>query len=366
MKDIYELLNQVEVDESEISEVEVSEYEKKILKKNLLNKVKRRKINKAVAAAIIVFFITGGLGAIGIINPAFAKDIPVIGDIFKLIRDCYYRGAMVEAYNEYGNYSDNINLAQESNGVKITIKDSVFDGKTIFYTYELESNKELGEDIYPINFIKLDGEDSIIPCENQRLQQISKDIYIGQSKINLEQEINEIKFNLKFKEIDNLETKKEVKGNWSFDISLKAVENVKENINKSIENQGVKLKIESIEKTPMSIKINYNQFLSDELINKWSNINPVLSIRDDVGNYYRCEENSNHYTMAQNNMNYCDMIGKIDDNATKLIITPVIELYNETSFDENKILMEKESTLSKNEPKTNTIVFKNDIIIDLK
>lgn len=366
MKDIYELLNQVEVEESEIPEAEISELEKKRIKKNLRNKINTKEIHKGLIAVAITFLIISGVGVIGAVNPAIAKDIPFIGDIFKVMKDCYYRGAMVEAFDGYKDYSDDINLVQESNGVKITIRDCVFDGKTIFFTYELETDKNLGNNIYAGSYFKLGEIDYKLPCEGQQMQVVSKGMYIGQGKINLEHESDEVKFNLRFKDIKDIDAEKEIKGDWNFDISLNAIESIEEKIDKSIENQGIKLNIESIDKTPISIKINYTQAASDELLDKWNRINPVLSIRDDVGNYYRCEENSYHYAKAQNNVSYCDMVGKIDDNATKLIITPVIELSNEDVFDENGWPIGKKEVSSENEFKTDTIVFKNDIIIDLK
>ena len=59
MKDIYELLNDIDIDENEFEEMEVSEFEKakvkKALKKSLNEKKKRKswKIN-IVASAIII------------------------------------------------------------------------------------------------------------------------------------------------------------------------------------------------------------------------------------------------------------------------------------------------------------------------
>ena len=35
-------------------------------------------------------------------------------------------------------------MTRESNGVKVTINDAVFDGRTITITYSIESDKDLG------------------------------------------------------------------------------------------------------------------------------------------------------------------------------------------------------------------------------
>ena len=144
MKDIYELLNDVSIDDNEFEEMEVTEFEKakvkSALKKSIPRKKKRMDWKMNVAAAAIVL----GLSAttLGLTFPAYAGNIPVIGDIFRFLDN-----GKTGLYDNYKEYSTEMNMTQESNGIKMTINDAVFDGETVAITYSIESDRDLGEDL---------------------------------------------------------------------------------------------------------------------------------------------------------------------------------------------------------------------------
>ena len=142
MKDIYELLNDVEIDENEMDIIDVSEFEKENVKKHLRKSLKKNKgwKKKSLIAAALCCVVIGSVGAVGITNPAYAAEIPVVGDIFRLLDN-----GRTGVYDKYKENANEINVTKESNGVAITIKDAIFDGKTISYTYEIKSDKDLGE-----------------------------------------------------------------------------------------------------------------------------------------------------------------------------------------------------------------------------
>ena len=149
MKDIYELLNDVDIDESEIDTMDVSEFEKEKVKKHLRKLLKKNKgwKKKGLIAAALCCAVIGSIGAVGIKNPAYAAEIPIVGDIFRFLDN-----GRTGVYDKYKENANEINVTKESNGVAITIKDAIFDGKTITYTYEIKSDKDLGKnprtDIY--------------------------------------------------------------------------------------------------------------------------------------------------------------------------------------------------------------------------
>ena len=51
-----------------------------------------------------------------------------------------------DLYDNYKEYSTEMNMTEESNGIKVTINDAVFDGKTVAITYSIESDQDLGDD----------------------------------------------------------------------------------------------------------------------------------------------------------------------------------------------------------------------------
>lgn len=83
MKNIYELLNDINIDESEFEEMEVSEIEKVRVKSNLKKSIyKKGKWEKATIAASCGLI---SLGIFGTIFPSYARDIPVVSNVIQTV-----------------------------------------------------------------------------------------------------------------------------------------------------------------------------------------------------------------------------------------------------------------------------------------
>ncbi len=98
-----------------------------------LNIRKKRKTKLKIAlsvAAIFVAFLT-----LGITMPAYAKNIPIIKSIFKLLDNGFYE--------EYDEYASDINVTKESNGLKVTISSIVYDGIDLSVAYIVESEEPM-------------------------------------------------------------------------------------------------------------------------------------------------------------------------------------------------------------------------------
>ena len=64
------------------------------------------------------------------------RGLPIVGDIFRFLDN-----GRTGLYENYKEFSTELNMTKESNGVKVTINDAVFDGRTIIITYSIESEK---------------------------------------------------------------------------------------------------------------------------------------------------------------------------------------------------------------------------------
>lgn len=95
-------------------------------------------MEKGVAAASILVGLS--VATLGIGFPTYAGGLPIVGDIFRFLDNG--RTGLHENYKEF---STELNMTRESNGVKVTINDAVFDGRTVTITYSIESEKDLGE-----------------------------------------------------------------------------------------------------------------------------------------------------------------------------------------------------------------------------
>ncbi|WP_040203423.1 DUF4179 domain-containing protein [Neobacillus jeddahensis] len=334
MKDIYELLNDIDVDVTEFEEMEVTKLEiakvKKSLKKSMNEKKKLKGLKKnLLAASIIVCF---SAATVGLTFPAYAKNIPGINDIFRYFdndRLAFINGTnenksnataekQTGLYHDYKKYSSDINMTKESNGTKITIKEAVFDGKTVSITFSIESEQDLGEQA-TIFSPKIDGMNGT--AGTSKISKIDKNKYVGILTMSNLEDKKLDRANIKWA-IDHIQIDKQtsIKGDWPFAFSVKAVDSKVQENQGSAEKNGVKVNIEEITSTPMSFTVYYNQEVSELVSNIWDGVLVDLEIKDNLGNTYSGEDNGG---VGDNyNVNLSKTFGKLDGKASKLMITP--------------------------------------------
>ncbi|MGE7186824.1 DUF4179 domain-containing protein [Peribacillus sp. NPDC006672] len=374
MKDIYELLNDMDIDETEFKEMEVTELEKakikRSLKKSISKKKKMKRWQKNVLAASIIFGLS--TATIGFSFTASAKSIPLIGDIFSFLGNGNddNKNTGKGLYGDYKAYSNEIGLTEKSNGLTFTINDAIYDGKTVTITYTIESEEDLGDGSFYIpgpNIKEMKaqaGSDGVTKVADKK--------YVGLLTASNLEDLKEDKVNIDW-DIDSIsvtDMDKEIKGNWNFAFSLEATESNEKVINKSLDQYGVKVSVEKIAISPMSFVVHYNQEVSDLVKNMWDDVYVELTIKDDLGNVYSGQGNGG-MGLGSYNMSWSKTFQKIDQNATKLIATPHLSLRNFTSENHGEVTItedgeEKVSSFpskQKNAPKEFVL---DDIMIDLK
>ncbi|MDQ0882543.1 DUF4179 domain-containing protein [Peribacillus sp. V2I11] len=378
MKDIYELLNDIDIDETEFKEMEVTELEKakvkRTLKKSISKKKKMKRWQKNVLAASIIFGLS--TATIGFSFTASAKSIPLIGDIFSyfsnensgLSDDIKNKGKGL--FSDYKAYSNEIGFSEESNGLTFTINDAIYDGKTVTITYTIESEEDLGNGSFfiPSPNIKemkaQGGSDGISKVADKKyvgLLTVSNLEDLKVDKVNIDWDINSISIT---------DMDKEIKGNWNFAFSLKATESYEKVINKSVDQHGVKVSVEKLSISPMSFVVDYHQEVSDSVKNKWDDAYVELTIKDDLGNVYDGQENGGS-GIDSYNVNFSKTFQKIDPDATQLIATPHVTLRNFTSENHGEVTItedgeEKVSSFPTKPGSAPKELVLDDIVIDLK
>lgn len=380
MKDIYELLNDINIDENEFEEMEVSELEKAKVKNTLKKSINKKRKMQSWKKNVAVASILVGLSAttFGLTFPAYAKNIPVIEDIFRFFDNGRTESSIDSndvkdeekgLYYNYKQFSNEINLTKESNGIKITVNDAVFDGKTVTLTYSIESEQDLGKHA-GTSLPKIEGMNALGGTD--RTTKIDTNKYVGILTVsNLEDktlDIANIKWNID--SIQNPDNHTEIKGDWNFDFSLNAVDSTMQLSDSSSERNGVKVNIEKISVNPMSFIVYYDQIVSENISNKWDGVDVELEIKDDLGNVYSGEGNGGKGTDSYN-MRFSKTFEKLDENATKLIVSPHITLrdYNSdnySSVEVSKDGVEREITLPEKSGKGKEEFVLEDIVIELK
>lgn len=333
MKDIYELLNDIEMETDLENVAPVSEMEKKkVLKKlnqHMVKEKKQSKWKKALSAAIITFGIIAS-AIVGLSFTAYADDIPFLGNIFSFFsNDGSYVG--------YDENADEINLSQESNGIKITINDTVFDGETLFITYMIETNRDLGDSPW-LNGMPVYGEHGLGSTE--RTSKIEEGKYISVMEVNhySERELDEIDVTWK---IDSISTEPNnegttFEGNWEFQFSVAAVESQSIAVNETIEEGDFTFTLEKIVITPMSFLLSYEHVVTNNVLDNWDTHSARVKVKDNLGNDYSFLSLGGTSSVDYS-LNWTATYSQLNPDATELILTPIIELSdNETlGYDKN-------------------------------
>ncbi|MED3123086.1 DUF4179 domain-containing protein [Bacillus wiedmannii] len=367
MKDIYELLNNIDIDEKEIEEIEASEIEKEKVKRNVKQSIRTKKKmkswKKGVAAASILVGLS--FATLGIGFPTYAGGLPLVGDIFRFLDN-----GRTGLYENYKEFSTELNMTRESNGVKVTINDAVFDGRTITITYSIESEKDLGEKPFPFGSPQVMGFNG--GGGSSDVTKVGEGKYVGMTTMSGHgsERLDVANVWWDIEAINIYEEKKSIKGNWNFALTVKGMDSKEIKLQGISEKEGIKVNIDKMEVTPMSFIVFYNQEESKALRSIWDSADVELEIKDDLGNKYAGEGNGGTSTVAEpHKSSWSSTFQKLNENATKLIVTPRVHLRVHTPENHGGVEYvngkEKKIEVPKKEAKSKDIVL-DDIVIDLK
>ncbi|MEZ7173031.1 DUF4179 domain-containing protein [Sporosarcina sp. OR05] len=327
-KDIYQLLNEMDFNDSEMEEMEISEFDRAKAKKKLKASIRRKRKKQGWKMKVVAAVVVCGLAVstLSLAFPAHAGNIPIIGDVFRFLDN-----GRTGIYDNYQEYSSAVNLTEESDGVEITINDAIYDGKTVLLTYSMESEKDLGEKPFAGGYLDIKGTNG--GSVSNQISQVGENQYVGLitgSRLD-EKNPKSVKVQWKVDHITIEETQEEIKGKWNFSLSLKASANDVQLFGQSAEQDGVKVTVDKISVTPMSFIVYYNQLVSKEISDKWHNVDVEIEVRDDLGNRYEGFGNGGYGNVNDTQMNWSKTFQKLDPNATKLIITPYVTMIEYTA-----------------------------------
>jgi len=367
MKDIYELLNDIDIDEKELKEIETSEIEKEKVKRNLKQSIRTKKKmkswKKGVAAASILVGVSVAMLGIGF--PTYAGGLPIVGDIFRFLDN-----GRTGLYENYKEFSTELNMTRESNGVKVTINDAVFDGRTITITYSIESDKDLGEKPFPFGSPQVMGFNG--GGGSSDVTKVGEGKYVGMTTMSghRSERLDVANVWWDIEAINMYEEKKSIKGNWNFALTVKGMDSKEIKLQGISEKEGIKVNIDKMEVTPMSFIVFFNQEESKALRSIWDSADVELEIKDDLGNKYAGEGNGGTSTVAEpHKSSWSATFQKLNENATKFIVTPRVHLRVHTPENHGGVEYvngkEKKIEVPNKEAKKKDIIL-DDIVIDLK
>lgn len=336
MKDIYELLNEANIDVEEIEEMEVSEVERKRGKKRLRSSLKstlkggqsQKGISRKIAiAALLGIFM--GLSSIFIAKPTWASNIPIIGDLIQ--------NTLIDVNSKYMDYIQVVGQTKSDQGIDITFESAIVDRNELNLIFIIKNNNGSIEEnsidsLFNPTFFKINGEIMLAiggsyEIIDENTVRVLRDIGWEQYKLgdylNVDIEISEM-----FGKI----------GNWdiSFALDTKEIEKntyVKK-LDKVINVESIDYNLNDIIITPLTTSINYDYIFtrtSEEVENRISKDLDFIMF-DEKGNEVRwnggnTSQKGNKFTGRWKYIN--------NGNIEKLDIIP---LYSEKSEKEEEKL----------------------------
>lgn len=334
MKDVYEQFNTIDMNVEQYQNAEVSDLEKAKLLKDVKRNIRKPKPSrwKKKVMAIAMSFSLSSAALFGLSFTTFAYEIPIIGSLFQLFND-------EGLYNEYGKNTEQIGTTKEDAGIKITMNETIFDGKTLYINYTIESETDLGTSPMIMGIPELIDSTSRIYSASQDLLKVGKNKYIGMTSSNLllshsdSIENGSVEFIIEEIIPDESLSTEAIKGNWDFHFDLTVTENTKQLVNKASEQSGVTVEVKEIVYTPMSFLIYYDEFVSGALQREWDFISTSLEVTDDLGNVY-ANQHSGGFSNSSVILHHVYTFEKLDPKAKKLIITPILDLAAADGADE--------------------------------
>lgn len=248
MKNIYDLLNELNIDFSDVKDMEVNDLERKRGKQKLMKSIKNNKRKKKWVAASAASVIIIGAAVISetMINPTWAQNIPIIGGLFEK--------TYINDNPEFKDYVYAIGQTDSYNGLDITFENAAADNNVLIISYIVKNNKQPISsyfDVLPPIMVKVNGKsvgasgvadgERIDSNTVRIIQTIDWNIEDFSEKINVEMYNTNKNIDIKFSMNTN-----EIKNN------TKQYE-----VDKDFEADGKKGKFESITVSPVMTQIKY-------------------------------------------------------------------------------------------------------------
>lgn len=284
MKDVYELLNDVDVDLSQYEEVELTDIEKKRIKKRLHQNLKVSIIPKAskVIAAVLCVLVVAGF-TLAKTAPTFAEGIPVVGKIIKHITGYDYA--------EFDKYTSVINKDVVKSGVNATLNEVMLDENQLRIASTFKSEDKFEGMSVLVRFPEIYINGKLLNVGGGATGQFAdSNTYLNVDTLDIHniKVPDNISMKVVYNEIQIVDEKgnvnKEIAGPWAFEFNVSKSEIEKNTkvikLNNSVAAGDIEMNLKELSITPLTTNLSYK--LKGE---KYAN----FIIKDDKGNELRAE-----------------------------------------------------------------------------
>lgn len=156
MKDIFEHLNNLKLDDEDFEEMEVNEVEKARVKAKLKQSIKknhsyhmrkqsaRKKWGYGIGAAVMAFVLLVASATVSPTMAQVASSIPLIGQIYKNLGDIGLKNVSEAGLSEFSGESKTIN------GITITLGEIYYDDARVTASFSVDSEKPITSDYFNV------------------------------------------------------------------------------------------------------------------------------------------------------------------------------------------------------------------------
>lgn len=345
-KNIYDMLNDIEIDLSEFDREDFNDIEKMRVKKKFRKSIGKKNDNKNYKRFI-------GVASVGIIGLGTILFTPVGTYASKVITDLVFDiKSALRLDQDAGNYTQTINKSITKEGITLRLNEAVLNSDELIISLTTISEEKLK------NETRIDRESSKLYINGKFVKKSQMSSLGTVSKSNIDEVmffgvdankykgVIDVKLELGDVSIykDEKNKERDIKGPFIFEFKLdtsKVNSSTKEiNLNQKIEldNGGI-ITLEKYVATPLSQKIYYNkvQYNEDEMF--------VLKGTDNIGNEIEfdlySEEDEKGELIANRDGK------KIDEDIKTLTLTPYKKIWNGKSIEFEKIGKEIKININK-------------------
>ncbi|ETP67064.1 hypothetical protein G159_18125 [Planococcus glaciei CHR43] len=318
MKEQYKDWFDLDIDQIELKPL--SDNKKKNIKAYVLanNKYEKKKFNMrhlATAAILGLSVVTASYFAL----PTVAGQIPFMQNVLTYFED-------EELPGTYSDLATVVNQVQTSNGIDVMIENAVYDGTNVMITYAIQTELALGDD--PIAEGWLDIKESSGFGGTGSIDKINDTTYVGLEKITpyfKKENPEEIHVKWIPQAFTNNQTSEQIEGDWQFEFKLTQLATNLLPLGKTIQAEGIKLTMVSIERSEMAAVLQYEFDVEESILQEWPGVSIEMSeVKDNLGNVYEVNGNGGvSYDNGASNETKAT-IYSLDERATSLTITPEI------------------------------------------
>jgi hypothetical protein len=272
------------MDLKNLDNIKVDEKKIESMKKDIYGK-KKRSFKPAYVAAVFALVFS-----LGFAFPSYTKDLPIYSDIFEFF-----------GMDNYQNAGELVNATDTDNGIKITIVDAVYSNDTISFSYVVESDKDLGEEISLYSDMHFKNNKYYSTSGSSSFKKKGDGVYIGYEDIDVDfkkPNVSPLKLTLKISEItsfygEDYTKTKNYGGNWKFNLNLNQIKGDVYKFDQFIEKDDLVAVLDSVAVDDAGTEVKIN-FMNNLGLDVMAYDQAGGRLVDEDGNDYDIDERGGH------------------------------------------------------------------------